>query len=708
MAKEKGFYKKYGLNVEIKEFKSAKKVDVIDEVLKGESTFGISDSKLVYRILQGEPLKLLMPILEHSPLILVSLNPDVTSLKDIKTKNVIVSKHAIENPPIISMFKTGGVDVKDLNSKALKYDYENFLKHKAVFAIYETDELYFLEKMGLNYRLFRPVEYGFDFYGDILFTSDKECKEHPEIVRDFLKASKEGWRYAVKHTDETIETIISKYNTQNLTYEKLKDEAERMLSYLSKDFSFDYKKLENISDIYVLLNLLEVKQDIKTSVYEPLSLSESEKRFIKSRTFRCVSSYNWPPFNFLDSGKLVGIGMDYWSLIKKKISLKSKCKVVKNWNVVLNEIRSKRADINMATGMTEDRKEYAVFSKPYATFPIAIATKNSVDFISNMSYLKDKKVAIAKNYTAEKIVKKHYPDLNIIETKNSMEALALVNEGKAFAAIDILPVLAYLIAREYISTLKISGKTPYNFDMRVMIRKDYESLLPAINKAIDTISAKKRRDIYNRWISVTYQNGYTLRHIAIFLIAGGIVIVLILLWVVFLKREIRKREKLESELEEMATRDKLTNIYNRYKLDLFLSEQVEFVERYDRKFGVIFFDIDYFKKINDSYGHKVGDSVLAELARIVSRSIRSSDLFGRWGGEEFLIILPETSKKEAVKSAEKLRVIIKNHNFKNIDGITCSFGVTEYCQNDDVDSIVKRADALLYRAKKEGRDRVVF
>ncbi len=707
MAKEKGFYKKAGLNVDIRELKPNQRANVAKEVLNNNVNFGIYDSGLIYRILKGEPIELLIPILEHSPLILASLNPNVKNLKDIRDYNVTISKYAVKNPAIISMFKTQGVDVKDLNAKALKYNYKNFLKHKAVFSLYETDELYFLEKMGIEYKLFKPIDYGFDFYGDILFTSKKELEEHPARVEKFVEATKDGWRYAVSHIDETVKVILSKYNTQHLKYDKLKDEAERLLPYISKSFDFNYKKLENISDIYILLNIVEVKQDIKTSVYEPTVLTDDERNFLNQHIFKCISTATWAPFNTLEGEKLVGIAVDYWDKIKKYVQLKSRCKIVKSWGEVLKQIKEGKADLTIATGITDKRKEYALFSKPYVSFPIAIATRYSVDFISDISYLKDKKIAMAKDYTSEKIIKKHYPDLNIIETKNIQEALQLVKEGKAFAAMDILPVLAYIIGKEYISELKISGKTKYSFDIRIMIRKEYAKLVPVINKAIDMITVDEKRKIYNRWISVKYQNGYSLRQIMIFLIAGAALLFFISLWVFILKREIQKRKELERELEALATKDKLTQIYNRHKIDLSLTEQLEIAKRYHKVFGVIFFDIDYFKDINDTYGHKMGDYVLKELARIVSENIRKSDLLGRWGGEEFLIILPETTKEEAVNLAEKLRNIISKHKFKGVEHLTCSFGVTEYMSGDTTDSIMNRVDKMLYKAKYEGRNRVV-
>ena len=351
---------------------------------------------------------------------------------------------------------------------------------------------------------------------------------------------------------------------------------------------------------------------------------------------------------------------------------------------------------------------YAVFSKPYVSFPIVIATRNDVGFISNIESIKDKTIAVGKNYTAEKLLKKLYPDLTLIEVKNTDEALKLVSKGKVFATADILPTIAYKINKYNYSNLKIAGKTDAIFHVRFMVRDDYKELIPMINRVIDGITLAQKNQIYQKWISVSYQKGFSLNYLRNILVIASIVILIFILWILFMKREIIKRKKLERELEILATTDELTSVFNRYKIDMVMEEQINLAKRYKRPFSVIFFDIDHFKQVNDTYGHKKGDKVLKELGKLVSQNIRKSDIFGRWGGEEFLIICPETKVEEAKQSAEKLRGLIERYNFdeKFVCPITCSFGVTEYKYGDNSETIVKRVDKLLYKAKEEGRNRV--
>ncbi len=152
--------------------------------------------------------------------------------------------------------------------------------------------------------------------------------------------------------------------------------------------------------------------------------------------------------------------------------------------------------------------------------------------------------------------------------------------------------------------------------------------------------------------------------------------------------------------------DTLTGIYNKGKFNQLLEAELKKVKRYNRPLGLIIFDIDHFKKINDTYGHQVGDYVLKTVANIVKNNIRNTDIFARWGGEEFVIIAPETDINGTKILAEKLRNAIEEYNFDTVGKVTASFGVTEAVPEDTTDSIVHRADEALYLAKEKGRNRV--
>jgi diguanylate cyclase (GGDEF)-like protein len=173
-----------------------------------------------------------------------------------------------------------------------------------------------------------------------------------------------------------------------------------------------------------------------------------------------------------------------------------------------------------------------------------------------------------------------------------------------------------------------------------------------------------------------------------------------------LREKIRKKES--ELLEKLALTDSLTNLDNRRKLMQKLGIEHERAGRFNRPYGIALLDIDYFKKINDTYGHQVGDQVLVDIAKLLQRHIRKTDSVGRWGGEEFLIICPETDRKGLLKLSESLREKLETHNFPVIGRKTSSFGLAIYQQGDEIKDIIARADQALYRAKENGRNKVEF
>lgn len=171
-------------------------------------------------------------------------------------------------------------------------------------------------------------------------------------------------------------------------------------------------------------------------------------------------------------------------------------------------------------------------------------------------------------------------------------------------------------------------------------------------------------------------------------------------------RDITKRKTLEWELEKLATTDMLTQVFNRTKFYEIIKIETERIKRYNHSLSLILFDIDHFKKVNDTYGHGVGDYVLRTLTKIVKNNLREIDYLVRWGGEEFIIIAPETDLGKAKILAERIRTAVEDYKFNRIGTITISLGVTQFTNGDTEDTLIKRADDAMYKAKKRGRNRI--
>lgn len=162
-----------------------------------------------------------------------------------------------------------------------------------------------------------------------------------------------------------------------------------------------------------------------------------------------------------------------------------------------------------------------------------------------------------------------------------------------------------------------------------------------------------------------------------------------------------------SKLQRQSHYDQLTGVAKRYLLDsTFHTEKIR-AERYDLTFSIMIIDIDWFKSINDNYGHNIGDQVLIDLAVLLTHESRENDIVGRWGGEEFLIICPETPKAGAQQLAEHIRKKAQARNFNINQPVCISIGVTEFKLKETMNICIKRADDALYSAKEGGKNKVI-
>ena len=172
-------------------------------------------------------------------------------------------------------------------------------------------------------------------------------------------------------------------------------------------------------------------------------------------------------------------------------------------------------------------------------------------------------------------------------------------------------------------------------------------------------------------------------------------------------RDVTALKQAEEQLQRLSTTDPLTGAYNRRMFMDLLARELQRAGRYGEPFSLLMFDIDHFKMVNDQYGHDAGDRVLQEVVRLSMETIRQADTLARWGGEEFMVLLPRTDGDMAYTMGERLRKSIATHAFVDADQLTVSVGVTSLNQVDTMDALLKRVDEALYSAKESGRNLVV-
>ena len=171
-------------------------------------------------------------------------------------------------------------------------------------------------------------------------------------------------------------------------------------------------------------------------------------------------------------------------------------------------------------------------------------------------------------------------------------------------------------------------------------------------------------------------------------------------------RIIHRDRDLHQTMIRLSQEDDLTGLFNRRRTAELIENEIQRASRYDTIFSIILMDIDHFKAVNDRLGHQAGDEVLIKITEVIRSKVRSTDLVGRWGGEEFLVISPETDMDGGFSLAEKIRTRLESAYLGKIGHRTASSGVTAYEDGDDIEAMIARADAALYAAKRGGRNRV--
>ena len=491
MAKQQGYYQQAGLDVEIKA--GAPGIVALDQVLNGNAEFAVSASGALLAYLEGKPVVAMAAIFQKSPNVwLVLANSDIYSLKDLSTRRLEMSVSQ-ENTELLAVFASVGIDVSSLNLKNSSMQLDNVLSGNSdAFNAYLSNEPYQLEQLGVPYRLFKPADYGINFYQDVLITNADWLKQHPELAETFVQASLKGWRFALNNIDFSIRHIQQVY---------------------APDKSLPHLRYE-------------------AGVIQQLVMPDTvELGHMSSERWQDIAN------TYLRMGKVTQL-------------------------------------------------------RPLASF---------------------------------------------IYTKPAETDFSLLIKS-------VLSLLMVVLLLGY-------------FTMR------FRKMAAALKCEID-LHAETEMQLIER----------------------------------------------NKELLQLASIDTLTGLVNRRVIMQQAHAEIRRANRYHKDLAVLMLDIDHFKLVNDQYGHACGDKVLTEFSRLIVQSIRDTDYAGRYGGEEFVVLLPEIDLKTAILSAERIRMAVAQHSFTLPDGlvlnITCSIGIATYQpEQDDLDKLLSRADKALYQAKHLGRNR---
>ena len=714
IAKEKGFYKDINLDVEIKEFNN--KINLVNNVINNESTYSIGKSSLVIDKLNNKQIILLAAIYQQSPMNLISLKKsNISTIQDLKNKNVMLTPDAKDAVNINTMITSKNVKLKDINFKAHSFDLNDLITGKVdAMGCYLSNEPYILKNANIKFNVFNPSDYGFDFYGGILFTSNKELNTNPKRVKKFYQASIKGWNYAFANIEKTAQIIYQKYNTQNKTLDSLIYEGKILKKLAIKEKNqeiglIDSKKIEEIKRLYLALGLSNhsnTKLDNFIFNHKKVILNTEESKFIKDNDFSLLTNTKNIPYSFNHNSNIKGIELDLLELISKKFDIDYNI-IEKPKNIkIFNNIKTHTLDFYFNYSTKYINLEKTLYSKPILNIPMAMATTNNKNLIPNLSILKGEKLALLKGSDIYQKLKLNYPNLDLVFVQTKEEGFELLRTEEVFGFIDNILSLSHTIIKDDLRNIKISATLPYNLEIRLATNKENSVFIDIINKVIPLIKNEEKEEILRKYQLILFKNVSDYTWVYKYVVPLLFTILIVLLVNNKMRKEIRKRRKAEKALQDFASRDSLTSIFNRGKIDFLIKEEILKTKNQEDTFTIIFFDIDDFKLINDDFGHIKGDEVLIEISKIISKNIRNTDVLGRWGGEEFIILLPKTTSNKAFILADSLRQLVSQYDFGIKRKITISLGITQYSKKDTRVDLIHRADKAMYLVKETGKNAV--
>ena len=593
MAKEKGFYNDLNLDVEINEYKS--NTEIIKEIEMKRTDFAIGRSSLIIEKINGKDIVALAAIYQESPLmLLVKKDSNINSVKDLKNKKIMITPDAKYSASILAMFSANELTINDFIVETHSFDINDLISGKIdAMSSYLSNEPIILNDKKIEYKIFHPKDFGFDFYSDILFSSSEFIKNNPKVTKDFYNASLKGWKYAFENLAETAEVIHTKYNTQKKSYIHLVKEGEilKKLAYTQNNEigEFNENKLKNITNVFKLFGLINKDLNIKEFIF----------------------SENYP------------------KTINFEISKREK-------NIIITLL---------------------IFLFIVFCLIIYLIRKNS----------HTRKLLHTVINTTDDLIFYKNCKLQYIGCNKSFENVSGKKESEIIGKDDFELFekdIAQIFREQDLAILNNDRLSTSDEWLKI----DDKKLLFQTKKIPFKYKEKNKKGILG------------------------------------ISRDITILHEIQEKLKEQAYYDDLTKIFNRKAYNERIQEKFDMFNRYQIYFCIATYDIDDFKHINDTYGHDMGDKVLIEITNEIRNSIRKTDLLFRIGGEEFMIIFSKTLMQEAYEVVEKTRVDISNMSIIENEKITISIGITEVKKDDTPDLIYERADKLMYKSKKNGKN----
>ncbi len=553
VAKNMGFYKKEGLDVKINELQNQNS-DIVNNVLTGKSDFGVVGSYLIYKAATNAKVKALIPILQHSPSALMVLKSSgITSLRQLNGKKIAIADRYVF---VRAMLKANGIKYKACTPE---YSISDLINGKIdAMTVYISNEPFIAREKGFQTKLFKPSDYGFDGYGDILFTSKRFLQQHTQIANKFIKATLKGWRYAFAHTTKTVNLIYDKYNTLHKTKKALLYEASvirKLSGYDNGNFAtFDISRIRNIAQIYQYIIPGKYKMNNLTGfVYKNNQLTKQEIYYLlKKRIIKICVFPNFYPLEAVKNGQYVGVTKIIIDKLKQKLPIPVKIIVTKNNNEAIQKTIQGVCDIKSLALENYTKYKNKLFIIPYIRDYFVVITKINKPYLKSINYFKNK-LFVVNRKGFEIYLKSKYPYIKIKYENNINNILQQIKQNKIYGFI-VPSVVANVIVKHFgYQEIKVNAKV-YGSSLvfGLGVQKTEPQLFKIVKKIISGISNDNLNRLLTFYDLQSYKQTKTKYITSIAIALSALSFILLILFAFYKFKNNQLQQLLDSSISGVA------------------------------------------------------------------------------------------------------------------------------------------------------------
>jgi len=505
-AREKGFYAQEGLDVHFNERIPTQ--SHIDSVLQGKAQYGLDDTTLFLERAKGKPVILLAQIFQHSPLVLLARKDSgiISPFEMINKKVMFDVKDASLNDLFLETL--GSLDRIDQVPHSMNYD--DLIEGRVdVISAYLTDQPYYLKQKGFRFNIINPQSYGIDFYGDNLFTTETEVRNHPERVAKMVRATLKGWEYALQNKSEIIDLIINQYNPE-ADRKHLEFEAKITEMMIMPDLiplgHVSPKRFDKIAQTYARLGLTKQVSIPQGFLYQSqrapqVQLTPQARTWLNEHSQIILGSFDFPPLTMKnEDGTFSGAGVEFLNLLNQRLGTQFTFQFSDSISEMQEKVeQDKLAGFFPSVPNLKERSPHYLFSDSIAGSDTFLFTRVDDDFkMESIAQLNGKTIGFLKGVVYLKELLETHPSINAVPYSDPSQLLAGLLAGQIDAVVGNVN-LQYEAGHSAIQ-IKLAQLPLERTQIVYTIRKDWPELVTIINKGLATITPAERSKIMSRWM----------------------------------------------------------------------------------------------------------------------------------------------------------------------------------------------------------------